>query len=581
MFFVIQTKAQIATQTLDINLVKTEIKHPGSYTTPGTANVFGTIEFPIGSLKTLEIASNPWFSGIDNGGQLHLAGQTYKLQGADYQPGPLNLISGTTTTNVAIGYDKIWKINKTDIADFIIHFNDGSLAAGTYTPTADILSWPGNGNTLLNYDTVVAPYIDINHDKHYNPYDGDYPDILGDQALYYIFNDYTSHSESGGLYTNKEIHAMVYGYSCPKLLIKFPALAYTVFYHYKIIERSNYSNQNSIFSLWHDVNLGGDDDDYIGCDVPRHLSYYYNSLTTDAIYGNYSPVQGIMLLKGPNADMVDGIDNDMDGCVDCTYLLDATGTPTSVVSDAILPEEIKMSGFSYDINSSVTTTTAMGSPTTAQEYRYLMAGLWRDGNALTCGGNGYGSGGPTPYAFTENTYSINCNSNWTEVNAGNTGGNRAGIINNGSMTTSAGDVNEMEFAFITVADSTTLNSPAASIQKLKQFSDSITFFYKHSNVFISNTCPLPSHILSVKELNSSMINLYPNPIRNQLYINTKDMTDRKMVYTIHDILGKTIQSGHFISLELNVIDLNDLKSGIYSIQIQTESGTISKKFIKE
>jgi hypothetical protein len=81
-----------------------------------------------------------------------------------------------------LNYDKIWKVSYTDINNFITAFNSGSVVA-----TPDMLTWPahGSGNNSRN----LAPFVDYNGDGIYNPNDGDYPKIKGDQTLYFIFND--------------------------------------------------------------------------------------------------------------------------------------------------------------------------------------------------------------------------------------------------------------------------------------------------------------------------------------------------------------------------------------------------------
>jgi len=58
------------------------------------------------------------------------------------------------------------------------------------------------------------------------------------------------------------------------------------------------------------------------------------------------PALGVDFFQGPIADKNDGVDNDRDGCVDCTFLEDSLGNTVSY-DDDILGEQIIMSKFVY------------------------------------------------------------------------------------------------------------------------------------------------------------------------------------------------------------------------------------------
>lgn len=62
-------------------------------------------------------------------------------------------------------YDRHWKVNRQEVLDFI----------SSGTTTADIISWPGNGNSTNNEGHYLAPFYDNNSDGIYNHLDGDYP----------------------------------------------------------------------------------------------------------------------------------------------------------------------------------------------------------------------------------------------------------------------------------------------------------------------------------------------------------------------------------------------------------------------
>ena len=79
----------------------------------------------------------------------------------------------------------------------------------------------------------------------------------------------------------------------------------------------------------------------------------------------------------------------------------------------------------------------------------------------------------------------------------------------------------------------------------------------------------------ISELTSSL-NIYPNPTNDRLYIETETEIEEIVVY---DIYGRRQQLSA-ISGQPSVIDVADLKSGIYFIKINTEKGNIVKRIIK-
>ena len=80
----------------------------------------------------------------------------------------------------------------------------------------------------------------------------------------------------------------------------------------------------------------------------------------------------------------------------------------------------------------------------------------------------------------------------------------------------------------------------------------------------------------ISELTSS-VNIYPNPTNDRLYIKTETEIEEIVVY---DIYGRRQQLSA-ISGQPSVIDVADLKSGIYFIKINTNEGNIVKRIIKK
>ena len=76
-------------------------------------------------------------------------------------------------------------------------------------------------------------------------------------------------------------------------------------------------------------------------------------------------------------------------------------------------------------------------------------------------------------------------------------------------------------------------------------------------------------------ITNNHLNIYPNPTSNQLRIDTELKPSE---ITIIDITGKTIMT---TKQNTNIINVVDLSKGIYFIQLITEEGTVTEKFVKQ
>jgi len=198
-------------------------------------------------------ASSLWIGGYSNG-NLHMAAMTYRQNGIDFWPGPLNPATDSIDNATMLYYDKVWKVNRFDIANFMYYWNAGQVQNGTWVPPAAIVSWPGNSPYT---GQMLAPYVDYNGDGYYNYMDGDYPLIKGDQMIWSVFNDQNiHHGETGGAALGIELHASAYAFTCPTIADSNVVLNNTTFYNYQIFNRSTNRYDSTYISLWEDADLG-------------------------------------------------------------------------------------------------------------------------------------------------------------------------------------------------------------------------------------------------------------------------------------------------------------------------------------
>lgn len=378
-----------------------------------------------------------WLGGIDAGGQLKVAAMTYRQNGLDFWPGPLDTITASIDASECNRYDGIYSISRSEVDNF--RATDGREIS------ADMRSWPGNGDISKNQGLRLAPFVDVNNDLLYDPNTGDYPaydvdnkaekdnlgfcktKLYGDYTLFWVFNDKGNiHTETQGNSIGVEVRAQAFGFKTNDEINNM------TFYSYEVYNRSSFQLDKTYFTVWNDPDLGYYLDDYVGCDVKRGLGYIYNADPFDETisgangYGDYPPALGCDFFKGPIADANDKIDNDQDGITD------------------ELGETIQMSRFTYYNNNygafpNQTTNPNTGSP--IQYYNY-MTGFWKDGSPFTYGGNAYGGSAPATFVYDGDPVA---NTGWTERGAGNPPGDRRFLQSAGPFTLKPGAVNEITF----------------------------------------------------------------------------------------------------------------------------------------
>ncbi len=76
-----------------------------------------------------------------------------------------------------------------------------------------------------------------------------------------------------------------------------------------------------------------------------------------------------------------------------------------------------------------------------------------------------------------------------------------------------------------------------------------------------------------------IINLYPNPVNDKLYIATEVDVEDVVVYSITGVIVG--QQSTVNGQQTLTIDLSNLNAGIYFVKINTEKGNIVKRFIKQ
>jgi len=82
--------------------------------------------------------------------------------------------------------------------------------------------------------------------------------------------------------------------------------------------------------------------------------------------------------------------------------------------------------------------------------------------------------------------------------------------------------------------------------------------------------------VSVNETKQLNVAVYPNPAQNTLYINA----DNASSYKIYNILGAEQKSG-LLNKNFNTVDISNLESGVYFINVSNGKSVTKVKFVKE
>jgi uncharacterized repeat protein (TIGR01451 family) len=511
---------------LDTNTIKARFRNNFEFFW-NSQNGTPSFESPQGSGNHAHFATALWVSGIDAGQNLSVAAQTYSQNGTDFQYGPIS--NSRTANNYENRYNRLWKVNKSQIINHISNFNNSS-----YQMPEVIANWPGNGIVQNGEPTQLAPYIDVNNNNIYDPQNGDYPAIKGDQAIYMIYNDNKIHGESQTLPLNIDIHVMAYEISSQN-----NALDSAVFLQYRVVNRGGNEYNNLRLGVWNDFDLGNSFDDVPGTDVNKRMAFMYNVDNFDSIYYGFNPpaIGSIFLNKN------------MNNCI------------------------------AFNNDNSI-----LGNPTTGIHFFNYMQSKWKDGTTLTYGGNGYGGNSPTSY-FAPWTTDPGNPSNWV-ITAAN---DYRLLQSTEILPTNPCDDIYLETAFLfqsstisNIQSAMDLKSRAAFIQNY--YNNNLNFNYQNLvspsiTINTSNTT-----ICSGQEVSFSSIVLLggDNPVyqwkKNGIAVGTNSSTYSTNLLQNGDVISCTLISNaqcvNLNTVNSNFINISVIQNALPSINISANITTL-------
>lgn len=81
-----------------------------------------------------------------------------------------------------------------------------------------------------------------------------------------------------------------------------------------------------------------------------------------------------------------------------------------------------------------------------------------------------------------------------------------------------------------------------------------------------------------EELNAKLVSVYPNPSKGEFKVSAKDMKGSNLNFVVRDLQGKLVYSAE-AAKEGATINLNNVASGIYMLQVSTDSEIAIKRLI--
>ncbi|MBA3827434.1 MAG: T9SS type A sorting domain-containing protein [Taibaiella sp.] len=528
------------TDSLDINNINSGISlHGNMWGTQDSVLIYSHCEFPKGSQKQLAAGAAIWMEGTDSAGQLHVAAQAYGQHGYDYWPGPL-AGNDSLTRSISDLWGRTWKVNRSDVNAF--------KAIGTHTllntPTS-VLEWPAKGNpyakgTRGNNISIIndmAPFIDVDGDGRYDPLKGDYPDIKGDQMIWWIFSDNgPAHNGSNGRPMKMEVHASAYAYNRVGMLQNIQ------YYEYNVINKgTNYRNYRT--GVWTDMALGYPLDNYVGFDSSRRLEYIYNGAsfngTCSYCYGSSIPIAGISIIQMPGD----------------ASLLQPTGSFICYSND-----------FS-----------PRGNPDVDTEYYNCLNARFRNGQHLhndykgrRTVSNGTGSGPKVNYIFNGDPADT---LQWSECASGNGPGDRREVIATNDYYFAKYASSKFVFALVVTDRADRSACPNITLTNIKKITDSAWYYYY-------NTPPATTGIIETANTTGAL-NLYPNPANSIINVTraASNNNDEESI-SVYDVLGRNIQVAHTSKKDVIELNISALQNGVFTIIYRKGNTQLSGVFVK-
>jgi hypothetical protein len=242
---------------IGVNNLQMVVSNVGSFAYDPT-NHFGKTDglyFPRGTDRTVIYAGGIWIGARVNGEPRVVVSEYTQ----EFRPGGMQ----DSTYMTDVGRFHVYKVSRGDNAE----------------SNPDYAEWPYQDG---------APGVEVNGET--------VPQVLGDQALYAVYND-----ANPGAHSNRAGSSQPLGLEIQQYVFAFGrsgALGNAIYLKFKIINKGPNLLEDTYVSLWCDPDVGDAGDDLVGCDTNLSLGFAYNE-GPDPVYGVEAPAVGYDFLQGP------------------------------------------------------------------------------------------------------------------------------------------------------------------------------------------------------------------------------------------------------------------------------------------
>lgn len=526
-------------------------------------------EYPKGSGKHTIFAGQLGMGTLDADGNIRTMNRGSFSNIPDIQAGPL--MNPSLYPFESFKWNRVWKVSRAEIDVHIRHIGEA-----TYAMPEAIENWPAHGDTDKGMMADLAPFIDVDNNGMYEPEQGDYPAIRGDECILFMYNDDVERSVFGEQSLGIQIVGMLYSFQCTDN----EAIDHSTFLHYELKRSPNATGDftDAYVSFWTDMDIGNPGDDYIDSDVNRGAFYGYNGDAMDEDrdrvlgYGAHPPAQAFMVLRGPLQD-ADGVDN-----------ASGAGPAESVngigFGDGIVDNEyLGMTSFSYERPGQFNP----GGPIyTENEVFYNgMQGKKPDGeylnmlytpDSILVPSRFFHYGDTDPLGYATNGLAVI--SGYGDAELGNTPSDRIGYGNSGPFTMGAQETVELDFAFVTGHDPN--GGVEESVENLRTRMDLVRTAYTDGITTCGKDFGFYTGAGQVTPVSNS-INAYPNPFTDIVSLQLDGLSN--VPYQVLDVVGKVVRSG-ILTNDQTPLNLSDLTPGTYLLQLQTTEQPQTIRLVK-
>ncbi|WP_306640532.1 T9SS type A sorting domain-containing protein [Sanyastnella coralliicola] len=463
-------------------------------------------------------SSGLWYGGLNEDELFLCASKFINIDGEDDIKVSYGPISDSYDVEYLERYFGIWSVTQEEIEYHIQHVNDNG-----YQPLGAIMSYPGNGRVEFGESEHLLPFVDVDSDGWYEPMDGDYPLIRGDQSVFLIHSDqrFGNADEKAGI----ELITEFYSFDSED-----PNVAYTTFVNTEFRNMSGRDYEDFTIGIFNDHDIGTPVDDFVGTSPEGNYVYGYNGdpndepSTSSPGYGNEVPAQ----------------------------------------ATAFLSQDLHKSLYYNNGGNPIN-----GDPSTALDYFQYLNGIWKNGQQLLFGGDGaYEVSGadpdnPTDFMFPDFPWEAESD-DWNEITAGNPPADRRILGSIAPFDFANGETFCLDYAYVTAFPET--DEQWNEIMVLDERVDAVNQFFDAQNFnceWLQNPLNVESAEITVME-----VSLYPNPTSGQLTIASAEAVNSSFI--MYDLSGRVVLQGQLQNGRAT-FDASAYEQGVYLVRVDGRS----------